>query len=217
MDRMRARLELGWDATDPVVLQLGRLVPRKGIETVVRAIGHLRRRHGISCRLAIVGGETRQPDKMATPEIGRLESIAYEEEVNDLMTFVGSRGRTELKTYYSAADVFVTTPWYEPFGITPLEAMACGLPVVGSAVGGIQMTVADGHTGFLVPPRDSAALADRLALLIQNPALRKRLGRNGQRRVRRLFTWERVVRAMERLYAEVASLESRLYTREGAK
>ena len=61
-------------------------------------------------------------------------------------------GRNVLSRYYSAANVFVTTPWYEPFGITPIEAMACRRPVVGSATGGIKYTVVDGKTGFLVPP-----------------------------------------------------------------
>ena len=81
------------------------------------------------------------------------------------MTFTGRRPRESLKLYYSAADVFVTTPWYEPFGITPLEAMACGTPVIGSSVGGIKYSVADGETGYLVPPRDPYALADKLGSL----------------------------------------------------
>jgi glycosyltransferase involved in cell wall biosynthesis len=205
LDRAAARRTLGWPLEQPILLQLGRMVRRKGVETVVRAVGELRRTHRLDARLMIVGGETRDPDPMATPEIGRLQAICREQQVEDLVTFVGSRGRNELRTYYSAADVFVTTPWYEPFGITPLEAMACELPVVGSAVGGIKMTVANGRTGFLVPPRDPAALADRLATLIREPALRTNLGRRGRRRAERLFTWERVTAALERLYCDVLS------------
>jgi D-inositol-3-phosphate glycosyltransferase len=206
LDRVAARRELGWQPTEPMILQLGRMVPRKGVETVICSLAHLRDEHGLGCRLAIVGGETRQPDAIVTPEIGRLQNICREAGVEDRVTFEGSRGRGELRTYYSAADIFVTTPWYEPFGITPLEAMACGLPVVGSAVGGIKMSVADGETGYLVPPRDAAALADRLALLLRQPQLRAKMGKNGQRRVHRLFTWERVVAAIERLYLEVAEI-----------
>jgi glycosyltransferase involved in cell wall biosynthesis len=202
IDRSEARRQLGWDSSEPVILQLGRMVQRKGVENVIRAVVRLRRVHGIRCRLAIVGGETRKPDPIATPEIGRLMAICREERIEDSVTFVGNRGRVELATYYSAADIFVTTPWYEPFGITPLEAMACALPVVGSNVGGIKMSVADGQTGFLVPPRDPVALADRLALLIANPRLRMEFGRRGEHRVRRLFTWERVTKAIERLYAD---------------
>src|SRR5262249_58509935 len=134
--------------------QLGRMVPRKGVDNVICGVARLRRGHGAPARLLVVGGESRQPDPAATPEIGRLMQVAAEEGVAEAVTFVGSRGRAELRDYYLAADVFVTTPWYEPFGITPVEAMACGTPVVGAAVGGIRSTVVDGQTGFLVPPRD---------------------------------------------------------------
>ena len=203
LDRTAARKQLGWQAGEPILLQLGRMVRRKGVETVVRSLPHLRRKHGLSCRLVVVGGESRQPDSAATPEIGRLQAICREIGVADQVTFVGSRGRKELCTYYSAADIFVTTPWYEPFGITPLEAMACGLPVVGSAVGGIKMTVSDGETGYLVPPRNPAALAERLAILLADPALRRRMGNCGRQRAERWFTWHRVTRDIERLYASV--------------
>ena len=109
--------------------------------------------------LFIVGGETEQPDPVATPEIGVLRALAAELGVLDQVRFVGRRQPDELHLWYAAADVAVTTPWYEPFGLTPLEAMACGTPVIGSRVGGIAFTVADGETGFLVPPRDPDALS----------------------------------------------------------
>jgi glycosyltransferase involved in cell wall biosynthesis len=212
LDRAAARRQLGWDANEPILLQLGRMVPRKGVETVIRSLACLRDNHDLSCRLVIVGGESRQPDARTTPEIGRLQAICRQEGLESQVTFIGSRGRSELRTYYSAADIFVTTPWYEPFGITPLEAMACGVPVVGSAVGGIKMTVADGETGYLVPPRDPAALADRLAMLLSHPQLRQTLGANGRRRVQRLFTWERVGAAIERLYRELIETKTATWT-----
>ncbi|MFX6637343.1 glycosyltransferase, partial [Acinetobacter baumannii] len=81
----------------------------------------------------------------------------------------GRREREALSDYYCAANVFVTTPWYEPFGITPLEAMACGRPVIGADVGGIRHTVVDGETGYLVPPHDPPALAERLKWLHDDP------------------------------------------------
>ena len=110
----------------------------------------------------------------------------------DAVTFVGSRGRDELRYYYSAADVFVTTPWYEPFGITPLEAMACGTPVVGAAVGGIKTTVVDGETGYLVPPERPrrAGRPAGAALPRPRPARGASAGRP-LRRANALFTWEK--------------------------
>ena len=86
-------------------------------------------------KLVIVGGESDEPDPERTPEIGRLQRLAADLRIRDQIWFVGRRGRNDLKYFYSAADLCVTTPWYEPFGITPLEAMACGTPVVGAAVG----------------------------------------------------------------------------------
>jgi glycosyltransferase involved in cell wall biosynthesis len=117
--------------------------------------------------------------------------------------FAGRRDRSELADFYRAADVFVSTPWYEPFGITPLEAMACGTPVIGSAVGGIKYTVRDGETGFLVPPRDPDALAERLARLLADEALRDAFARRGIERVRRSFTWRHVADALSEVYDEV--------------
>jgi glycosyltransferase involved in cell wall biosynthesis len=117
--------------------------------------------------------------------------------------FTGRRSREFLKLYYSAADLFITTPWYEPFGITPLEAMACGTPVVGADVGGIRFSVQDGMTGALVPPNDAQLLAARVAEMLRDPERMKELGRNGIRRVRAHFTWEKVTRSIAGLYEEV--------------
>src|SRR5690606_26502455 len=132
----RAKLGLPQDAF--IVLQLGRLVPRKGIATAIE--GFARFLHGTSAdaRLLVVGGDTHTPDPKRTPEIARLERVAEEERVADKVVFTGRRDRQMLRYYYSAADTFVTLPWYEPFGITPLEAMACGVPVIGSRVGGVR-------------------------------------------------------------------------------
>jgi histidinol-phosphate phosphatase family protein len=200
-DKRRARAALGLRPDEFIVLQLGRMVPRKGVDNVIRAVARLPRLGDTRVRLLIVGGEARDPDPALTPEIGRLQNIAEQEGVADRVIFTGSRERSELRKYYTAADVFVTTPWYEPFGITPVEAMACGTPVIGSAVGGIKTTVRDGLTGYLVPPKDPVALADRLAHLIERPDLLEDFSRRSIRRARALYTWPRVGHAIEMLYA----------------
>ena len=123
--------------------------------------------------------------------------------VVDRVTFVGRQGREVLKYYYSAADVFITTPWYEPFGITPIEAMACGTPVIGANVGGIKFTVRDGETGYLVPPNDPTAIAERLAHLYQRPALLEQFRQQAIQRANALFTWQTVATAMAGLYEQV--------------
>ncbi|QEH34773.1 D-inositol 3-phosphate glycosyltransferase [Aquisphaera giovannonii] len=214
IDRAEARRRLGLPADGPIVLQLGRMVPRKGVDNVIRGLARLRSSRGVAARLLVVGGESREPDPAATPEIGRLLEVAREEGVADAVTFVGSRGRRELRDYYAAADVFASTPWYEPFGITPLEAMACGTPVVGAAVGGIKATVVDGETGYLVPPHDPEALAARLADLLGDPAGAREFGRRAIRHVNARYTWRSVAGSISDLYEVV--LGTHRGTRAGA-
>ncbi|HEX6634196.1 MAG TPA: glycosyltransferase family 1 protein [Usitatibacter sp.] len=208
IDRDAARARLGWPKDEFIALQLGRMVPRKGVENVIRAIAALERRR-VKASLYIVGGSTDVADPAATPEIGRLMAVAESLGVSGRVRFVGRRHREELPAHYAACDVFVTTPWYEPFGITPVEAMACARPVIGSDVGGIKATVADGETGFLVPPEDPEALAERLAILERRPALARRMGEAGYARARRAYTWRRVVRSLSACYARLVAAERR--------
>jgi len=209
MDRRAARARLGWDAQAFTVLQLGRLVPRKGVDNVIRGVAQLRLRHGADARLCIVGGNTDQPNEIATPEIARLRALAQAEGVADLVHFAGRRGREHLHLFYAAADVFVTTPWYEPFGITPVEAMACARPVIGARVGGIASTVVDGITGLLVEPRDPRGLADALHHVMRNPAAAAAMGQAGRARALLEFTWEGVARQLVQVY-ESARTEARV-------
>lgn len=202
-DRLAARRRLHLPEHEFIVLQLGRLVPRKGIDNVIRAVARLPA--GRPWRLLVVGGDSVVPDEARTPEIARLRAEAQAAGVADRVTFVGRRDRDQLRDYYRAADVFVTTPWYEPFGITPLESMACETPVIGSAVGGVQHTVVDGLTGFLVPPRDPQALALRLEDLRRHPGLGRLMGRAGLQRVQREFTWDSVAFRLAGLYHGVAT------------
>jgi D-inositol-3-phosphate glycosyltransferase len=197
-----ARIKLGLPLEDKIILQLGRIVPRKGVDTVIHALGHLSKHFGIISKLLIVGGNTDKPDPVITPEIGRLLSVAKEEKVSSQVEFTGNRPRSLLKFYYSAADVFVTTPWYEPFGITPLEAMACGTPVVGSNVGGIKFTVQDNVTGFLVPPQDPMALAERLKIILNNEEKAYLFKKESIKRARE-FTWSNVASSVNDLYQRV--------------
>jgi glycosyltransferase involved in cell wall biosynthesis len=201
--KSKARRHLGLDPREPIVLHVGRMVPRKGVDNAIRGFARLVTKHDVGARMVIVGGEADKPDPVLTPEIGRLQQVAAEEGVADRVQFVGRKGRADLKYYYSAADVFVTTPWYEPFGITPLEAMACGVPVVGANVGGIKYGVRQGETGYLVPPNDPDALGERLAHLLKQPRLLGLFSLNAVERVNRLFTWRRVSAQIAEVYEEL--------------
>lgn len=205
MDRVAARRALGLAQDEFLVLQLGRLVPRKGIDNVIRAVAQTRALlpGGARLKLMVVGGDSPAPDETRTPEIARLRGLARDLGIAADVHFTGQRTRAELRCHYACADVFVSTPWYEPFGITPLEAMACAVPVVASKVGGLRYSVVDGVTGFLVPPHDPAALAQRLALLYSQPELGVAMGLAGQRRVASMFTWDHVADGLVQIYRRI--------------
>ena len=209
-----ARARRGWGEDEWVILHVGRMVPRKGVTTVIEALAELRARGDDDARLVVVGGSSEDPAR--DPEVRSLMSLAEDLGVREAVTFEGRVDHGRLHQFYGAADVFVTTPWYEPFGITPLEAMASGLPVVGSNVGGIKFTVRDGETGFLVPPRDPVAVADRIQELRQHTALAAAFSANARRRVRDLFTWTHVADSIAELYEEAAGQGSPQSSRDDA-
>jgi len=202
VNKSEARQRLGLPGSEFILLQLGRMVPRKGVDNVIRAVSRLHHR----VKLLIVGGDEEAPATMNTPEIRRLQEIAKHERVIDDIHFVGRKCRSELKYFYAAADLFVTTPWYEPFGITPLESMACGTPVIGADVGGIKYSVTHGKSGFLVPPNQPGALATAIDRCIENPTMLQAMGNEAIRWVNKFFTWRYVASSLHQLYKVVASV-----------
>ena len=200
VDKALARRLLKIAADESIILQLGRMVPRKGVDNVISALAQV---GTPNTRLLVVGGEFDEGEVLSNPEIRRLWQLAYELGVIDSVTFIGRKNRDLLKYYYSAADVFVTTPWYEPFGITPLESMACGTPVIGANVGGIKYSVVDGETGFLVPPNDTGILAQHIDLLLADQELRGRMGVNCLKRAHAEFSWATIARQADQLYQKV--------------
>ncbi|WP_222192731.1 glycosyltransferase [Modestobacter italicus] len=179
------------------LLVLGRLVERKGQEDAVRALAEVP-----DAELVVVGGPpTDELD--ADPEVRRLRGIADALGVGDRLVFTGAIARADVPSWIRSADVVLAVPWYEPFGITPLEAMACGRPVVATAVGGLVDTVADGVTGELVPPRDPDALGRALATLLADEDRRTAYGAAGVRRARTRYRWSRVVADTDAVYHQV--------------
>jgi len=173
------------------LVDVGRLVERKGVETVLRALAVIVAPAGpdgrVDAELVVVGGPVAE-GLAADPEVRRLRALAAELGIADRVVFTGRLPAPEVAAHYRAADVVVATPWYEPFGLVPLEAMACGATFVGSAVGGLLDTVRDGECGLLVPARDPAALAGALRRLAGDPGLRLRLGAAARRRALRFET-----------------------------
>ncbi|WP_420124277.1 glycosyltransferase [Nakamurella sp.] len=185
------------------LLCLGRLVERKGVDTVLRALALVPDAH-----LVVAGGPP--ADGLPTdPEAVRLAALATELAVGDRVRFIGGLDHRAVPGQVRAADVVVCTPWYEPFGIVPLEAAGCGRPVVGSAVGGLLDTVEDGMTGLLVPPRDPESLAAAQLRQRGDPARRAPLGRAARPRAEERYGWPTVGRATLAAYRTVVVRPSR--------
>jgi D-inositol-3-phosphate glycosyltransferase len=181
------------------LLTLGRLVERKGIDTVIDALPLLPQ-----TELVVAGGPER--DLLGgDAEYRRLRDLAQARGVADRVLFTGSVPRAQVPALIRSADVVVCTPWYEPFGIAPLEAMACGVPVVASAVGGLTDSVVHGTTGLLIPGRDPAALAAAAGTLLADPAMRAAFGEAGARRARRWYSWPRVAAQTESVYLRLGA------------
>ncbi|MCZ9343530.1 glycosyltransferase, partial [Streptomyces sp. TRM76130] len=113
---------------------------------------------------------------------------------------LGAVDPEHMPTLIGSADLVLCTPHYEPFGIVPLEAMGCGVPVLATDVGGHRDSVADGVTGRLVEPRDPRAIADAARDLLADERLRRAMGRAGRERVLKHYTWRRVADGAEQVY-----------------
>lgn len=181
----------------PRILTVGRLVRRKGFEDVIRALAAIP-----EAELLIVGGPSRDMlDEHL--EVRRLREQATECQVSDRVQFVGRIPQDEMPLLYRSADVVISYPWYEPFGIVPLEAMACGVPVVVSRVGGMTDTVIHGRTGQHVAPRRPDLLGDATRTLLTDRIQRAVYGTAGRRRMELHYDWDQVVKQMEQVYSDV--------------
>jgi glycosyltransferase involved in cell wall biosynthesis len=187
---------------------VSRLVQRKGVGTTISALSQVP-----GAELVVAGGpEACQLHK--DPQARRLLDLAERSGVADRVRLLGRVSHAQLPALFRSADIAVCVPWYEPFGIVPLEAMASGVPVVASAVGGLTDTVVHGETGVMVPPRDAEAVAEAVAALLADPERRTMLGAAGYRRVRSRYTWPKVADSMLDVYGTLVQ-ESALAARGG--
>ncbi len=200
-EAVRERLGLG---TRPVVVCVSRMVPRKGQDTLIRAwprvlAGSAGAGPGAGPVLLLVG------DGPYRAELGRMAARAG---VPDSVVFTGPVPPAELPAYYDAGDVFAMPCRtrrggldVEGLGIVYLEASASGLPVVGGDSGGAPDAILDGETGYVVPGRDDAAVADRIARLLADPAGAAAMGEKGAAWVDREWRWDLVAERFWRLLA----------------
>lgn len=192
MDQEQARRALGLTAPH-VVLFVGRMEKIKGIDILLRAVAMLEEREEVE--VLLVGGGEQDPERH------KLAALARELGLESRLRFVGRVPQEELPAYYNAADVCVAPSFYETFGMVALEAMACGTPVIAARVGGLQSTVQDGASGFLVPWHCPEPYAERLETVLGNVVLRRRLAA-GAEEAARDKTWQLVADRLLGIYED---------------
>lgn len=208
ISKTEARKQLGLSAKEKIVLYVGRFDKRKGIETLVRATNELRAQLELGTeidpqqlKLMIVGGS--DPHEADGAERQRIEDLVTELDLTANTEFVGMVGHDRLALYYTAADVCVIPSHYEPFGLVAIEAMACGVPVVASAVGGLKFTVISEETGLLVPAQDVAKFARAIERILTDEIWAHKLCKQASARVKQKFSWGGVAIQLSDLYRDL--------------
>jgi D-inositol-3-phosphate glycosyltransferase len=204
-DYRQARRALGVRTDVPMLLFVGRIQPLKALGVAVEALAAIVHgpgagRLGETILVAVGGPSGLQGDA----EMARIRRLATTLEVADHLRLVPPQGHEMLSTYYRAADVVLVPSRSESFGLVALEASACGIPVVASAVGGLTTLVDHGHTGYLVEGRDPAVFADFAARILRDRDLAGALGDAAAARARG-YTWSRAAVRLRRRYAELTS------------
>lgn len=193
-DPVEARRRLGIPEGGPVVSYVGKLVPRKGVDTLIESMGVLAARESGAPHLVMAGiGPMRES----------LEQRARELGVADRITWLGKVPHDDVGWVMSTGDVFILPSLSEGLPTVVCEAMACGLPVVATAVDGTPEIVDEPATGLLVQPHDIDGIAAALSRLLDDPALRAQMGAEALRRSAADYTWAANARRMEDVYSSV--------------
>lgn len=206
MRQMDAREALGRDQCERIVLFVGRIEQIKGIDVLLRALGLLFFRHpefrNDLCLLVVGGALDPGDDSPETEKVTELRRLVHQHRMEANVSFVGSLDQQRLALFYAAADVCAVPSLTESFGLVALEAMACGTPVVGTRVGGLQTLIEHGESGLLVPAGDYQALAESIAQVLSDPRLRMHLAHGARDRAEH-YTWRNVGDKVEALYAKI--------------
>jgi N-acetyl-alpha-D-glucosaminyl L-malate synthase BshA len=172
---------------EKLVIHISNLRPVKQVDAVVRIFARIRER--VAARLLIVG---------EGPELGKAEELINDLSVTEHVHLIGET--QDVLGLLSVSDVFLLPSLQESFGLSALEAMACGVPVVASNVGGLPEVVVDGATGFLHPPGDVEAMAESAIRILSAPALHAQLAAAGQQLAVERFSADRIVPQYAELY-----------------
>jgi D-inositol-3-phosphate glycosyltransferase len=182
------------DPERPRILSVGRLVERKGFGDVIQAMQYVP-----GAEYVVVGGPP--AEQLTTdPWAKRLRTLAEQLHVSDRLKLVGGVAPMDMPSWYRSADLLVAPGWHEEFEVAPLEAMACGVPVIGTTAGGLTETVVDGLTGDLVPARDPRALGGALRRLVNDKVRRFTYATAALDRARQAYSWKRVASQVGSVY-----------------
>jgi len=185
--------ELGIREGAPVILHVGRLAARKGVSYLLTAFAKVLK-NDPSAILVLVG---------EGPQDRALRQICKRLGITGSVIFAGIFDFPKLRAAYASADVFAVHSLWEGFGLIYLESLASGIPCVSSNVGAASEVIRDGRDGFITPLYDTDAMADRLSQLVNDPAMRKRMGRSGRKRMVTNYSWMAVAKETVELYREV--------------
>lgn len=204
-DQLAARGRLGIAADAQLLLFVGRLQPLKAVDTAIRALAALLHDGPGSSKLKlmIVGGPS---GLSGSEEVARLKALASELGVSDRLTMIPAQPQIALADFYQAADVCLVPSYAESFGLVALEAQACGLPVIASAVGGLRHIVKDGQTGFLVEPGHPAEFARRALQILTDRRAAEAMGRDAAA-ASLGFSWSRSANELHQLYSSSEHLD----------
>ena len=192
------REKLGLPVDENMILFVGNLSPYKGPDVLIRAMSEISKKVP-DTKLVFVGRGRMKEE---------LEKLCKNTGVERNVKFAGFVEESLKPLYYKAADVFVLPSMMitESFGIVNLEAMACGVPIVASKIGGVPDVVKDGENGLLAPPKNSEALAEAIIYLLENEEVRRKMGKNGRKKVEN-YSWDEIANKTERLYELILSGE----------
>jgi glycosyltransferase involved in cell wall biosynthesis len=194
-DRAELRREFGLEEEKKIVLFVGRLYHRKGLEILLRSIPPVLQEFG-DVRFAISGTGFKKKEQS-------LRDLAKELDIEDAVKFLGYVPDEKLPSLYSASDIFVLPAIYENFPFAILEAQATALPVISTKVGGIPEFLTDNENGFLIDPGDSSQLTQRVLTLLQNPELAEEMGRRGRKLIEEKFAWRLITGQVTDLYSKL--------------
>lgn len=190
MDRQKLRQKYGYSPKESIIISTSRLTPKNGMDDLIRAVARVCQEFP-NIRLVIVGEGVQRPE---------LERLIRELKLESMVELPGSVPNEQIPEYLNLADLFVRPALDEGFGISFIEAMACHVPVIGSAVGGILEVIEDGRNGLMVTPGDIDDITQKIITLLLDKELGQKLADGGYKTVQQKFTWQAVLKQIDCLY-----------------